>query len=617
MEFNLFSFAPSFAYPHLLWSLAFIPFVWLLYIFLYKQNRAALKLETFIDPHLLKYLLINPQEKAFSLWKPLFVWSLIWSCLAISLAGPRWSYRDVETYAPDQNLVILLDLSQSMEADDIKPSRIARAKQKIEDLLNQAKGLHIGLIAFAADPHMITPLTQDFKTIKHLLPSLDTNLVFVQGSQLSPALEMANTMLNSSAAGNRAVLVISDGGYEDASALKVAKAMSDKGTLLYTMGVGTAEGSPIRDRKGNFIKKNDKMILSKLEKEKLQELSQIGGGKYLEAHLVGNEESLILNDLNSRTQSLQNMQRKIRIWDEDFYWFLLPILPFALFWLRRGFIMPLFLCLATIPVGLHGIEVDRYFKNSEQLGEFALEKKDYEAAVRYFQDPYRKGVAEYRAGRYAEAEALFRISARPEVEKEAAYNLGNALVHQQKLEESIEQYEKVLAKWPDHQPTKENLEIVKKMLEEKKEQQKNSDSSEQNERPNEETESEQNQGNSKDSDKKQKPEESKEASKDDSQKNDPEDQQPGDKDSDTSDRQQDDANQAKNKQDEREEKLPESGEDEAKLAPSRPENVDEANQDHDADQWLNRMQQKPGEFLKHKFYIESKQKGTKEATDPW
>lgn len=640
----------SFATPWVLWGLALLPLTWLLYAFFYRKNRSLHRLEEFIDPELMKYLLVNPASKVTSIWKTLVIWSFVWALLTVSLAGPRWSYREIETYTSDQNLIILLDLSQSMNADDVKPSRMVRARQKIEDILNQAKGVQVGLVAFAADPHMITPLTQDTNTIKHLLPSLDTSLVHVQGSRLGPALEMAETMFSSSPGENQAVLVVSDGGFEDASALKVAQSMSDKGINIYTMGVGTTAGAPVRDRKGNFIKKGGSTVLSKLDKDRLKQLSQVGGGRYLESNLAGNEELYILNDLKSRATAMQELKRKTRLWDEEFYWFIIPALPFILLWIRRGHIIPIFILIMTPALGLEAAGIDQYFMNSQQLGVQALEEKDYDAAHQHFDDPYRKGVAQYRAGNFAEAEAHFNESTRPEVAMDAAYNAGNALAFQEKFEEAIKQYEEVLKKWPDHQKARENLEIVKKILEQQ-EQEKNeneesgdsddqesddkSDQGKQSDQPddkdssdkNQESEDQQDSGEQESDEQKDQGDQDQESDKqddkegagqqDEGQQEEPGEQQPDDTSDQSGEEEQEQKDGKGQEQEQEQEALPQEEQSEPATDDQGQDSQEKSQEDQDADQWLNRMNQEPTEFLRNKFYIESMRKGTKEAVDPW
>jgi Ca-activated chloride channel homolog len=614
MDFDAFHFA----YPLVLWGLTIIPLVILLYAFLYRRNRAKKKLEGFVDQHLLKYLLVNPTGKVASVWKTLLVWTIVWSCIVLSLAGPRWSFREVETFSSDQSLVILLDLSQSMDAEDVKPSRLIRARQKIEDILNHAKGLKIGLIAFAADTHMITPLTQDVETIRYLLPSLDTGLVFMQGSKLQPALQMAENILKGDPGDNQSILVISDGGFDDARAFKKARELADKGIVLYTMGVGTEEGAPIRDQEGNLIKKSGEVILTKLNRTKLQELSQIGRGRYLESNFSSNAEAVIVKDLDSRAEALKDVHRTTRFWDERFYLLIIPLLPILLFWLRRGYIIPLLLMMLIPSLGVEATFIDQYFMNSEQFGNQLLEEGDYQTASDYFQDPYRKGVAHYRAGNFEEATRSFRESNRPEVAQEAAYNTATALVHQQKLQEAVQAYEEVLETWPDHQKAKDNLEVVRKMLE--SQEQENEDSDKSNDdgensdnddsgSENKENDNKEDSGDSDQENQKEQPEDS-ESDQQDSEQQEPPNENEQENPADELNQ---DSQQEENEEDQGQEQNADPKEEEQSPSPL----TEQSMEDEDADQWLNRMNQDLNQFLKNKFYIESMRNGTKESVDPW
>jgi Ca-activated chloride channel homolog len=466
----------EFSRPLWLWALLALPLILGLYFLYYRKELPFHQLEKFIDKHLIPYLILSGEKKKKRMWISLLAWSCVWSCLVVALAGPRWDFREIATFTRDQSLAILLDLSESMNAQDISPSRLLRAKQKIEDLLNMSQGTGVGLIAFAADPHMISPMTEDKETIRHLLPSLSTDLVYVQGSKLAPALEMGAAMLSNEPGNNKAIAIISDGGFEDISgALLIAKKLAEKGIVLYTIGVGSLEGGILK------VKKNGSPVLSKLEKEKFREISKMGHGRYFDADHSG-QEALIFEDLEKRSDAQQEAQKTTRFWEESFYLFLLPALPFFLLWYRRGWIFALLL---FIPASSQA-----FFYNEEQKAGQAYEQGDYEAAAQAFQDPYRKGVAHYRIGDYQKAEEMFRSSARPEAACSASYNLGNALALQNKLQEAMTAYEKVLEKWPDHKEAKENLELVKKMLEEQQ-QEENQEEQKQEEQKQEEQNQEQ------------------------------------------------------------------------------------------------------------------------------
>lgn len=598
-----------FAHPLWLWVGIAIPLVWALFFLFYRKQRPHHQLEKFIDSHLLPYLLVDNPEKKRSLWKTVFMWSVVWTCLTLALAGPRWNFREMETFSQDQSLVILLDLSESMNATDIKPSRLVRAKQKIEDLLNLSKGVNIGLIAFAADPHMITPVTEDKETIRHLLPSLETDLIYVQGSRLASALDMASAMLEAEPGQNKALLVISDGGFEDASAIITAQKLAEKGLVIHVMGIGTLEGAPLYNQR-SAAKKKGAPVFSKLEKERLNEISKVGRGRYLEVHYSDQEEAIILNELVKGAEAQLNKGKKKQFWDEGFYLMILPAVPIFLWWFRKGAVFAMFFIFFTSPFGLEAATIDSYFKNSEELGKEAFEREDYEKAIDIFQDPYRKGVALYRANHFKEAEKMFRQSSRAEVASGAAYNLGNSLVQQQKLEEAIAAYEEVLKRWPDHTKARENLELVKKMLEQQKDNTPKSQNPDQkdnqSENESENKEKEENQD-SQESNKKNEAEENSRQSNNENSGG-----------QEKQEREENRESQKENKEDVGREQ--EQQEMEGREAPQNVEREGKApksQEDQDADLWLNRIVNDPKMFLKNKFYIESKKNGTKEGIDPW
>lgn len=657
-----------FSNPLWLWVGSAIPLVWLLYLLFYQTKRHHPRLEQFIDSHLLPYLLISHPSTKKSHWQKLLLWSLVWSCLTLAIAGPRWSMHEVEAFSSDQSLIIALDLSDSMNATDTKPSRLVRAKQKIEDILNGSKGVKIGIIAFAADAHIITPITDDKETIRHLLPSLETDLVYVQGSRLSPALEMAYNMFEAEAGNNKALLVMSDGGFEDSTAIMTAKKLAEKGTVIHTMGVGTTTGIQLDN------KKNNSPIFTKLEKERLAEISKIGHGRYLEDHYSNQQESVILGELENRSTLLASHHHKKQLWDERFYLLIIPVLPILLWWWRRAALFLILFIFMTPTLDLHAADsFNDYFKNSEELGKQAFEEGDYEAAVQSFQDPYRRGIAYYKAKNFADAEKMFLQPPRPEVSVAATYNLGNALALQYKLEDAITAYEKVLAVDPSHTRARENLEIIKKMLEKNKQESSDSsgDSSDENssdqqsqeqsttskdqehQDPNSSQEqpssSEQNSSQEhssstgQNSSQQQPPSPPQSSSqqppppsdqhstqesssppdqnstqessfpKDQNSSQDPL-QQP--KNDGAADAQQSDEVNPQSATDNNRDQEPENG------ATPPPQSVNEAQdlnsqKDRDADLWLNQIQNDPKAFLKNKFYLESKTLGTREGIDPW
>ncbi len=603
-----------------LFGLALIPAVCLLYSLFHNKHADTKRLDGFIDAHLIQHLLLNRSARSRSVWKSVLLWSLLWSLLMVAMAGPRWDFREIEVYQPDQNLVILLDLSQSMNAEDVKPSRIVRAKQEIEDILRLAQGVKIALIAFAADPHMINPLTDDMGTIRHLLPSLDTDLIHTQGSRLSLAFDLAVSVLTSNPGGNNSMLVVSDGGFEDSGAIATASRIADKGIVIHTMGIGSTEGAPVKNAQGGFIKVNGNMVISRLEAEKLKEISRVGGGEYLQSHYSDTDGLAVLNQLALSAKTAQVKQQKTRHWEERFYLLILPVMAILLFGFRKGFVFLVFLLVFSLPVEqVNAVEIGNYFKNDQQLGKQALENEDYETAAEKFKDPYRQGVAQYRAGNFVEAERLFKQASRPEIAEDALYNLGNALARQHKYDDAIETYESLLDQNPTHEKAKHNLDLIKKL---RSQQQADQDSPQKDDNKNKNSDDNQAQHDGETADEKDKQSSKSETSSQDKeqrgdaatqgdeedQKN---DQQSSQSEADIQDKEQrgDTAAQGDEEDQKMTEGVMQDEEGEEQSARSL--------EDLDADQWLNRLTNDPRAFLKNQFYLESQRRKTEEGSQPW
>lgn len=669
MEFSQFHFET----PVWLVGLGLLPLIGILYSFFSPSAEQRSRLEGFIDAHLLPHLLLPSSKGRKSIWRSLSVWALSWVLLMIGLANPRWDYTDIHTFSPDQSLCILLDISQSMDVQDVKPSRLIRARQKIEDIITHAQGLKISLVAFAADPHMISPLTDDMETIRNFLPSLGTDLAYVQGSRLSPALMMASRLLESAQGKNKSILIVSDGGFEDTEALELAKQLAQKGLFIYTMGVGTSEGGPIPTLQGGFIKKAENPVISHLDQERLMSVAQAGRGQYFTADYLDQGVKTLLHTIKQRSTTDQHTEHTTRQWEERFYIFIFPLLALLLLWFRRGFVFPLLFLVFFLPTPYARAQnFTDFFKNEAQLGQEAFEGGNYAKALEKFTDPYRQGIAAYKAGQFSQAEKLFLKPQRPEIALDALYNLGNALAMQQKLEEAIKAYEDVLQKQPNHEKAKHNLDIVKKLREQKKEQEKQKEEEKKEEKDDQKDdkssgEQQDKKDNGQNGDKEDKdqsgssegqPEEGKnkdkgkEGQQDDTPPQDQENSQnqsqreAEDKQSPSSSQDTPEESPENKPQDQKESKQDAQKPEHKESQPNPPQEAEEKNntgspsqdqnpgsqrpeqalpqpaspptqQDLDANQWLNQITNNPKSFLKNQFYIESQEQETKQGLEPW
>jgi Ca-activated chloride channel family protein len=469
MDFSLFHFAQ----PQWLWGLAVIPMLLVAYVVVLRRSSVPHQLEAFADKHLLPHLVRQRPETENRFWRFPLVWPLALILTLVALAGPQWRYTDTQIFKPENDLVIVLDMSSTMNAADVKPSRLARAREEISDLLDANKGLTIGLVAYAAVPHMVVPLTDDMNTIRNLLPSLDTSLITIDGDRLKPALAMASGMLKAEPGHDKSILVVSDGDFSENNAADLVQAAD--GAKVYTMGIGSAAGVPVPMADGSWAKdKSGRMLIDRLHVDQLALLARTGNGIYIEATYDNSDTRMLLNHIGDADDNQKLAGRTVRVWDEGFYVpvLLLALLLLPLFRKRAPPILLLIFAFALSAYPAQAADTADWFRNPAQQGQDAFAQGHYDAAAQKFTDPYQQGVAAYKAGHYAQAAALFKTASGETAGTAATYNLGNAQLMDGQPQMAIDSYQAVLKQNPSDASAKHNLEIAQKMLQQKKQQER-------------------------------------------------------------------------------------------------------------------------------------------------
>ncbi len=308
------------AQPAWLWALGVLVVLWL-WPRARARLRASERLRRYADAALLPHLLTQGQLSARSDWRRLLVWSALWSFGVLAMAGPRWDYTDMDLYQPGSDLVILLDLSRSMNVSDVKPSRLARARQEIEDLLNAGASVRIGVVAFATVAHVVAPITDDTETIRHLLPSLTTDLVSMPGSRVSTALDRAQRLLSGQPPGSaQSMLLISDGDFAEPGLIDEVKKLRQDGLRLHVLGVGTQTGSLVPGPRGQLLQDaTGRGIVSRLDEKGLQALAAAGGGVYERADFRDDDTRAILAQVVKDAPNRAIKQGRLRVWNERYY----------------------------------------------------------------------------------------------------------------------------------------------------------------------------------------------------------------------------------------------------------------------------------------------------------
>lgn len=593
----------NFAQPLWLWGLLAIPSGWLWGLLNHKLGKANTSgVSKFIDANLLPHILVSNGNRAQRNYVGI-LYSLLFFCIIMALANPRWSYRDLDAFQPTASMVILLDLSTTMNATDVSPSRIIRARQSIEDLLNLSKGLKIGLIGFAGHPHLISPITDDIQTIKTYIPALDTDLTNVQGNSLHSSLRMAADLLASEPGEQKSILLVSDGNLVSSDFSQELKTLGAHNIQVHVLGVGTTAGSPFKNKNGSLHKTQGKVVTSKLNDTLLKSIAKQGHGIYTEA--THNDIGIKAILAKSQKVDLDNVVAgKVRQWDDSYYLFLIPAAAILLYLMRQRvlYLLILGICCSWYPgTNVYASTFMDSFRNSEQRGQQSYVDGNFKQAAERFKDPYHKGVALYRDGQFAEAEKQFKLVDRADVKTSALYNAGNSQMQQKKWRAAIKSYEAVLSEEPQNFAAQHNLEIARKMLAENDDQDEEEQEQEQDKQDKDcECDNKDKSANGKDSDAQNK--QSKDQNKDQST---------------NADEQRKEQQQQQSKQDELDSQ--DSKQAEASAAEKTPGDDQESNNSEQKqlkamqqmaedearlEQWLNRVDSDIKVFLKNKFYVE-------------
>lgn len=427
-----------------------------------------------VDPALAPHVLSGKRVSADRdlRWVVLSVGGVI---AALALAGPAWERIEQPVFRSDQALVVALDLSRSMDAQDLSPSRMERARLKILDLLERRDGGQTALIVYSANAFTVTPLTSDGDTIASLVNSLSTDIMPSRGSYPIAAIEKGRALLEQAAAPVGEVLLITDGGTSPA-AERYARSLRDTGYTLSILGVGTREGAPIPRSTGGFVTdQRGRIAVPELEENALRELAQAGGGRYATLTPDGRDlDYLLSGETTARTKTDDKMATDQ--WREEGPWLVLLLAPFAALAFRKGWLLAAgFVAFALPPAPAEASVWDDLWRTKDQQAARALDAGDVAAAQALFDNPEWAAVAGYQAGDYAESAALF--AAREDAK--SLYNLGNALTRMGELESAIDAYEQALAIDPDDEDAAYNRDLLNQLLEaqqQEQEQQQDQDS---------------------------------------------------------------------------------------------------------------------------------------------
>jgi len=584
-----------------------LPFIVLVLWRYHRRQTQSRSWQAVCDAELLPYLLIgNAEGRKGQKALLAFVASSVLALFA--LAGPAWKQLEQPVFRDQSALVVALDLSRSMDAADLRPTRLIRARHKLIDILKSRREGLTALVVFAAEPFVVSPLTQDSETIVSQVSALKTSLMPKQGSRPDRALVKAGQLLAQAGVPRGRVLMMTDGlDYVPKADLDDALAeLREAGHSVYVLGVGTAEGAPVQLPEGGFLKdRQGAIVMPKLDEGDLMRLAQQGGGSYARLSVDDQDLRLVLAEGPAASLQAPTTQSDFKAdqWQEEGPWLLLPLLPIAALAFRRGrFVVALWMAL-SLASPAYALDWQSLWARPDQRGARILEKGEAAEAAKLFEDPQWKAASYYRAGQYQESlEALAGIDS-----PEAYYNKGNALAKLGRIPEAIQAYDEALKRAPGHEDARYNKEQLQKLSENQEQQeQENAQEGEPSESGEGEPSREAGQNPSQDPPKNQKQEEGQDREGSASETSRPEgaeEEQP--------------AQQAQNKKDADREEDPqqaepsEAGEGKKEGVPPRVTQLESQEQDElkqANEQWLRRIPDDPGGLLRRKFLLQSKQR---------
>lgn len=316
----------QFERPDILYLLILIPIFLLWFLILQRQKRNRMKL--FGDNDLLSVLMPNKSKRRPNI-KLLFL-SIAFIFFIVGLANPQIGSKLEEMKRQGVEIVIALDVSNSMMAEDIKPNRLERAKRTISQLIDKLHGDKVGLIVFAGKAYIQMPTTTDYRAAKMFLSSISPGIVPVQGTAIGEAIELGIASFTEENDKNKVLLVITDGENHEEGAIKLAEEATQKGIHVYTIGMGLPKGTPIpvMDRYGRKDYRRDKsgeIVITKLNETMLQQIASAGEGEYIPATQLDN----LMDDIQKMDK--QEFESKIYSDYEDRFQYFFGLALFFLF----------------------------------------------------------------------------------------------------------------------------------------------------------------------------------------------------------------------------------------------------------------------------------------------
>lgn len=494
-----------------LWGLLVIPVLAFLFVLTRISRKKALR--DFGNPVLLKQLM--PYASAS---RPILKFVILMAATAfiiIAIARPQYGSKLKKEKTKGIEMMIALDVSNSMLAEDIQPSRLERAKRAIAQLVDKLKNDKVGLVVFAGDAYVQLPMTSDYSAAKLFLTSVNPQMVPKQGTAVGAAINLCVNSFTPKGEMNKAIIVITDGENHEDDAVAAAREAAEKKIFVHTIGMGLPQGSPIPINKSgqtDYLKDKDgKVVITKLDEKTLEEVATAGKGIYVRANNSQVGLNAIFDEINK--MSKEEMETvNFSEYNDQYQVFLLLallfiILEFAILERKNKYLKEINLfavknnnftkiALLILAIGIssasHAQNERKYIRSGNKAYMTAIKDTSKYDSLKFVkaEDEYRKALSKrptdpkwnfnladavYKQKRFDEAAGKFSELTKSlptrEEKARALHNLGNSQLMQQKIDESIESYKSALRKNPNDLETKYNLAYAQLMKKQQQQQQ--------------------------------------------------------------------------------------------------------------------------------------------------
>ncbi|CAG2158818.1 vWA domain-containing protein [Cupriavidus numazuensis] len=452
------------------WLLVLIPAVLLVWA-VQRRGDVRRRWRDAIAPHLLDALMVGERRRLAI--RPVHLTALLLAVGAIALAGPTWE-RERPPFLDDKApLAIAIDLSPTMDAIDVTPTRLERAKLKVKALLARRDGGRTAIWAYAGSTHLVLPLTDDATLLQTFVDALQTRIMPAPGKDTALALRTIDAALAHEEVPGT-ILFLTDS--METAAVRAFKAQASSGrSQPVVLAIGTERGGPLRSGSEGFVEKDGVRVFSRMDTAALKRFGD-DTGVPVATFTPDSDDDVAWVQRHVQSHLAQKQTAENSRWKDEGWWLTIPIALLGVLWFRKGWtvrwITGLLLAMA-LAAPRHDLRaqasapdaappawrfVDLWLTHDQQ-GRLAFERGDFAGAAALFDDPMWRGVAQYRAGQYAKAVQSFALVDSPESD----FNQGDALAHLGKYKDAAARYRQALKRRPQWPAATANLALMEKL----------------------------------------------------------------------------------------------------------------------------------------------------------